>query len=65
MRDRDSRGRGRVGSGERNSGAKLKEWQVRDIRKREKTNLEYADQYGITHGAVNKIWRGATWRLVK
>lgn len=61
MRDRDAKGRQNRPIGERNVSAKLTAGQVQDIRKREMTNLEYAAKYGVTHGTINKIWRGAIW----
>ena len=61
MVDRQVRGRHDCGIGDRNSGAKLTPEIIQDIRKREMSNLEYATNYGITHGHVNKIWRGDVW----
>jgi hypothetical protein len=42
--------------------AKKLTWEkVRDIRTRQKTSREYADEYGVTPSTINDIWGGLSW----
>lgn len=44
---------------------KLNEAQVRDIRKCEKTQVEYGKEYGISHAQVSRIQDGLAYKWVE
>jgi len=56
---------GTIARGERDASAKLKEWQVIDIRKAHKENVsvnELAEIYPISKGHIRKIINGDCWK---
>ncbi len=54
--------------GERNGGAKLKEYEVKEIiellKAKDVDEHKLAKQYGCSRGAINKISTGRTWRYL-
>ena len=67
MDDRDRKGRcapPRI-IGEQHGRAKLTEQQVREMRASSKMQIDLADEYGITQGAVTAIVNRRTWKHVE
>lgn len=48
--------------GDQSACARLNDEAVLDIRRAERTMTEYANQYGVSCGAVGEIWKGKNWR---
>ena len=61
---RDMVSKGRQACGEK-SNSKLTEQQVREIRASSKMQIDLADEYGITQGAVTAIVNRRTWKHVE
>lgn len=66
-RDRDQRGRAVVARGERNSGCKLNEAKVREIREfaaQGRRHSAIGSQFGVSSGTIDQIVSRRSWRHV-